>query len=409
MKSSRMELWIKSVIIPLALILTLGITGASLFVEYREKVQEVGNSLSAMRTRLSGASEEDVLEALKGLPVIHAGVDGTGNETRGLTPDRGKIVQEVLYSQRHVIVVGMIGMLFALELSIFMAHVLTRPVKRLVWGCERVSEGDWVHFPEHAAQSSEMGALYESFNAMVDRLREWRKVEDEASRIQRMAAFGQMMAGISHEIKNPLASMRIHLDLIREHIRGEGAEDWGIISGELDRLNAIMSEMLNFARPHPPMPEEVRFDYLEGWCRRMVGAQLSRQSVEWKVAAPEGDNIIWGDLAQLQQMMLNLVMNALQVQPGGGFIELGYARVEGGAKLCVRDGGPGVPEQVASSLFDPFVTTRPDGTGLGLTVVLKVVNLHGGRIEVNSDGEGAEFSVVIPFGKGGSEDETLGG
>lgn len=408
MKSSRMELWIKSVIIPLALVLTLGITGASLFVEYRERVQEVQGSLSAMRSRLAGASEEDVLSTLKGLPVTRSGVAGTGHEASGLTPDRGKIVQEVLYSQRHVIVVGMIGMLFALELSIFMAHVLTRPVKRLVWGCERISEGEWVRFPEYAAQSSEMGALYESFNAMVDRLREWRKVEDEASRMQRMAAFGQMMAGISHEIKNPLASMRIHLDLVREHIQSEGAEDWSIISGELDRLNAIMSEMLNFARPHPPMPEEVSFEYLEGWCRRMVGAQLARQSVEWKVVAPPGENIIWGDLAQLQQMILNLVMNALQVQPGGGFIELGYEPVEGGSRLHVRDGGPGVPEKVESTLFDPFITTRPDGTGLGLTVVLKVVNLHGGRIEVQSDGEGAEFSVVFPW-KGGSESETLGG
>lgn len=420
MKSSRMELWIKSVIIPLALFLAVGITGTALFVEFRERLSAVEWELSTVSQDLSWLSPDDALTVLKGLPVKNISLDDLRNTAESLgagvdiaaadgarwryVPDRRAIFGEVLYRQRHVLVVAMIGMLLALELSIFMAHMMTRPIKRLVWGCERISCGEWISFPEHADPSSEMGILFGAFNSMVDRLREWQKVELEASRIQRLAAFGQMMAGISHEIKNPLASMRINLDLLREHVDPAWGEEWDIMSSELDRLNSTLTELLDFARPHPLFPEDVSFEYLSQWCYRMVRGQLFRQSVEWKVTAPgNSENLLWGDLSQLQQMLLNLVMNALQVQEEGGFIEVGFSPVPEGSMLWVRDGGPGIPKSVASNLFDPFVTTRHDGTGLGLTVVLKIVNLHNGRVDVISDDRGAVFTVILPGRKGGSD------
>lgn len=414
MRSSRMEFWIKSAIIPLALFLTVGITGTALFVGFREQISAVEGELSGLRRDLSGLPAREAGTLLQKLPVrqtpLEDGLqDPAGDRQRGVEvtaadgsrwiyrPDRGAIFREVLYRQRHVLVVAMIGMLLALELSIFLAHMMTRPIKRLVWGCERISAGEWVSFPDHADPSSEMGILYGAFNSMVDRLREWQKVELEASRIQRLAAFGQMMAGISHEIKNPLASMRINLDLLREHTGSGASEEWDIMSNELDRLNSTLTELLNFARPHPLFPENVPFGYLVQWCYRMVRGQLLRQSVDWKVTAPErGENMIWGDRAQLQQVLLNLVMNALQVQKEGGFVEVGFSPLPQGSMIWVRDGGPGIPASVASNIFDPFVTTRSDGTGMGLTVVLKIVNLHNGRVDVISDERGARFTVILP-------------
>ncbi len=420
MRSSRMELWIKSAIIPLALFLTVGITGTALFVGFREQISAVEGELPGLRRDLSGLPAGEAGTLLQRLPVRQIPLDGLQDapdeRQRGIEitaadgsrwlyrPDRGAIFREVLYRQRHVLVVAMIGMLLALELSIFMAHMMTRPIKRLVWGCGRISAGEWVSFPDHADPSSEMGILYGAFNSMVDRLREWQKVELEASRIQRLAAFGQMMAGISHEIKNPLASMRINMDLLREHTGSGESEEWDIMSSELDRLNSTLTELLNFARPHPLFPEDVTFGYLVQWCHRMVRGQLLRQSVEWKVTTPvRGENMIWGDRAQLQQMLLNLVMNALQVQKEGGFVEVGFSPVPQGSMLWVRDGGPGIPASVTSNLFDPFVTTRSDGTGMGLTVVLKIVNLHNGRVDVISDERGAKFTVILPGRKEGAD------
>lgn len=409
MTVSRIERWIKCVLIPLVLVLTLGIIGTSLYSGYTSTLKEIQAVLKKVTLEDGRPSEKVQVLVSKGL-IRYEAPEGEGGKVQSdggtnLVPARVLIFRHVLYRQRHVLIVSVIALLLALEVSIFMAHVLTRPIKRLVWGCEQLASGHWVRFPGFSREpASEIEVLYRSFNEMVDGLKESQRLERETARVQRLAAFGQLMAGISHEIKNPLASMRIHLDLLHENLNDEGQESWEILSSELDRMKTTMTDLLNFAKPHPPRCGDVSFSYIAEWCERMVKGHIESKGIELRIVDGPPPVTFWADRVQLQQLLLNLLMNAVHALEGPGTIEVIASESEDTTCVQVCDNGKGIPGEIAESLFDPFVTTRPDGTGLGLTVVLQIVELHEGKVDYHRAQGKTVFTAEFPKRKEEAEE-----
>ncbi len=261
----------------------------------------------------------------------------------------------------------------------------------------------------------DLDSVVESLTAriavVVDRLRQ---SQLDLLRAEQLAALGQLAAGLAHELRNPLMSMKILVQTAGEagaSARIEG-RDLTVLEEELTRLETSIQRFLDFARP--PTLEKHRFDVRDVVQRilDLVSAQAVRREVVIGSELPETPVMIEADHDQVRQLLLNIVLNSLDaVAPGGHVgIEVGAEparRPPGNARdaahgrawvvIKVTDDGPGIPEELRERIFDPFVSTKETGLGLGLAICRRISEAHGGRITVaNSDGGGAEVLVRLP-------------
>lgn len=213
----------------------------------------------------------------------------------------------------------------------------------------------------------------------------------EAARVKRLAEIGQMTAAIAHEIRNPLTGIRSAAQMIRQH--PEVLSDFiGLIEEEALKLNDLCDEFLEFARPMQLNRAPVRLGDLAGQIVNVLDplAREAGSTLEIEQIGP--DCPIELDSRRIGQVLHNLIRNALEVTPPGGKVRI---ETESGT-LRVRDWGPGMEQEVVEKLFSPFFTTKPDGTGLGLSNCKKIVDAHGGELSVESSvGEGTTFTVHL--------------
>jgi len=299
------------------------------------------------------------------------------------------------------------------------ASWITRRVRTLAAATERVAAGD-LESEVTVAGADEIAALARSFNEMVRAVarstEELRSAERELARKERLASLGQFTAMIAHEIRNPLGIILSSAQIARndERPRPQRKQALGFILDEVRRLNRILDDFLRFARPREPMLGPVGLDVLaQGALKRFEapdGVSASAESDDERTGADEGRPTptaeVDGD--QMAQALLNLTLNA--VQAGAKTIRLRYGRIEhdpvesdrgnnNSQRVFVEvvDDGPGFPESVLAKVGEPFVTTRPDGSGLGLAVVYQIVRAHGGDVEIGAvEPHGARVRLLLP-------------
>ncbi len=241
-----------------------------------------------------------------------------------------------------------------------------------------------------------------------DALEEQRRTADQLVRAGRLAALGELVAGIAHEVKNPLHALRGTAEVVDAVVPAEAPQRrmWELHRQELDRLEAVAERFLSFARPAPlerrPIPPRRVLETVRALC----AAQARQHQVEVSLAEGEGPAEVLADEPQLTQVMLNIALNAIQAIAGSGrgrgALRLSLAEeARGGHRYAVlraENDGPGVPEAELERIFDPFVTSKSDGVGLGLSIASRIAEQHGGFIEArNLPGEaGVVFSVYLP-------------
>ncbi len=226
-----------------------------------------------------------------------------------------------------------------------------------------------------------------------------KKMEERLKRTDRLAAVGQLAAGLAHEIRNPLASISGSVQLLREN-RALGAEDlrlMDIVVREADRLNGLLREFLVYARP--AVPDKTWIGAAELVCELidLCAGDGRFNAIEMVRSCPAG-GMLHGDRNQLRQALWNLLINAAEAMPNGGKIGLSYCAET--RRLEVADSGPGVPEALRQKIYDPFFTTKDHGTGLGLATVHAIVEAHGGTLELQSSPwGGAKFVIGLPLSR----------
>jgi signal transduction histidine kinase len=224
---------------------------------------------------------------------------------------------------------------------------------------------------------------------------------------EKLASLGRMAAGVAHELRNPLAILRSSAALLQEDLREpDHLQACRFIIEEIDRLNATITALLELARPASARPpREVSLAEVARQAVGLASKAMTRDQIELRLAVPAQMPPVLGDAELLQQSVLGMLDNALGFVPSPGAVEV-RGRVEPGwAVLEVADSGPGIAPEHADKVFEPFFTTRAEGTGLGLAIAARVVEAHGGRLEVvqgaglGPQGRGACLRVSVPLGQ----------
>ncbi len=236
-----------------------------------------------------------------------------------------------------------------------------------------------------------------------------------AARHEKLASLGTLAAGVAHEIRNPLTAINVRLHSLKKSLVANSSEqeDALVIGHEIQRLERIVQEFLQFARPTEPKLHAVSADSLLAHMQALFGPQLEKTSIRLNLESLP-DLWVQVDPHQMEQVLINLIQNAVESMEGGGTLTLrsrpGRERQAGRARrvviLEVSDTGKGIPPEVQKRMFDPFFTTKEAGTGLGLAIASRIVEKHGGALECRSEvNRGTTFAILLPNSQPEASDE----
>lgn len=223
-------------------------------------------------------------------------------------------------------------------------------------------------------------------------------------RVERLSAVGQLSAGLAHEIRNPLASIAGAVGIIERNSGSESkrSECLNIIKRETERLNRLLTSFLDFARPRPPQYQTISLPEALDSVVALATHAVNHKRIARRKEVPASLPALECDPEQLRQVLLNLLINAIQASPSGGDVVLTARHAGSRVLIQVKDGGSGIPPEIREKIFDPFFTTKESGTGLGLSVAHQIIEQHGGILtaEANPD-KGMTFSVALPLKREG--------
>ncbi len=301
---------------------------------------------------------------------------------------------------RQAVRIALLCLALTSIIALPVAHVITWPVTDLVHANQRLAEGDRT-VRVQSGRGGELAMLGRSFNNMVETLH---RTEQELLHKERLAAMGQLAAGVAHEINNPLGTILLFADSLYKDLPEQDPrrKDLQMILQETSRCKDIVANLLNFARQQKVLAQETDVHTLMDQVIERLRRQPVFQQVEVVRRFEAGLPQIQADPAQIQQVFTNLFSNAAEAMKGNGTLTVTTRRVnQTWVEIVVADTGRGIPEENLSKLFTPFFTTKPQGkgTGLGLAIVYGIIKMHRGQVTVQSQtGKGTSFTVTLPIG-----------
>ncbi|MCZ2074977.1 MAG: hypothetical protein LC130_08240 [Bryobacterales bacterium] len=225
------------------------------------------------------------------------------------------------------------------------------------------------------------------------------EVQSQLDVSSRLAAISRLTGGAAHEIKNPLNAITLHLEVLKTRIANEGtdAPELEVIEREIRRLDRVVKTFLDFTKPVQLNLQEVDLCQMIGEIGSLVQPEAGQKGMSVDVDPGQGNCIISGDYDLLKQAILNIVMNGLQAMAPGGVLRISLEEGEWGYSLRITDQGAGMTPEVKEKIFDLYFSTKDGGSGIGLAMTFRVVQLHGGTIDVNSEsGKGSTFILRLP-------------
>jgi signal transduction histidine kinase len=275
----------------------------------------------------------------------------------------------------------------------------TRPIAELVRAARRVARTD-LEFEVPATGRDEIGTLSRTFNEMLADLRRKKDLEEELRRAEQSAVVGRLASGIAHEIRNPLNFINLSIDHLSEKLapNREASHILRMIKDEIGRLNRMVSDFLSYGRPARLKLRELDARLLIEEVVALISAQAGEQGVRIEVTSESDvDTTVEGDAEQLRTCFSNLMINAIQAMPGGGDLRVTLRTGDDDLIVEVEDSGVGILPEHLGQVFEPYYSTKETGIGLGLPLTRKIIEEHGGTVEVTSEpAVGTKFKVVLP-------------
>ena len=340
--------------------------------------------------------EEDecyaAVEVVRARPGMVVAVIARGTElataTRGLT--------------QTILAGAVVGLVLLLLVGQLVARWVTAPIERLVRFTQAAGEGD---LAERADEGhDEVGRLGSAFNGMLNRLAASREA---LVRHEKLALAGLFAARVAHDIRNPLSSIKMQTQLLQRRLSA-GDERTGAslaaISGDVLQVESVVRNLLEVARPGAVRRLPADLNALVRDCLAQTGPRLSYRNIRQQVRLAADLPVLSLDVDRLQQAILNVIHNAADAMTNGGLLRVETAAGRTGVTLTIVDGGEGVPPEVLARIFDPFVTTKPDGVGLGLVNARDVVEQHGGTIVLEPEPpRGTRVTITLPLPAGDND------
>jgi len=323
----------------------------------------------------------------------------------------------VMVIKKQVFNIILVAASLALGAGVFFSWHFLKPIKKLAWATNTISEGGLPRKIE-VESGDELGVLTHSFNQMVQNLR---KVQAELVKSEKMVSLGRLAAGVAHEIRNPLNTMKVSIDMLQRRIAdqpkaGEFAE---IISEEVYRLDHFVADFLSYARQPPPKPSPTNVNEL---LNEILSTHSEAAEERGVVLARNFDQtlpLFPLDPFQVERALINVLMNALEAMPEGGRLTVSTRLVSSSGKtagepaleIVFKDTGEGMSPEDLQNAFDPFFTTKELGTGLGLPLTQSIIESHYGCVQILSEaGRGTTVVVTLPqkffAGRGEAEYES---
>ncbi|MDD3146717.1 MAG: ATP-binding protein [Candidatus Riflebacteria bacterium] len=302
-----------------------------------------------------------------------------------------------------------------LSLKSFLAKIPKSSRHQIISGWRHASDSADRQFEMEIDSGSNAGkkVLQGSFSPLLDNERnpygliltlnnitQRKIIEQQLYHADKLSSIGQLAASVAHEIKNPLASIKTLGQLLQEETQqGDSRREYiDVIVSEVNRLNSVVEQLLKYAKPEGSSFRELEFSEIIKPVISLVHHESERHKISLKTEYPEGLKV-FVDSEKLKQVFLNLIFNAVQAMGDGGQIMIRAFKEPDSPWVTfeVQDNGAGMPRETVARVFEPFFTTRQRGTGLGLAIVKKIVDLHGGKIEVSSEpGKGTNFRIYLP-------------
>ncbi|QDT04555.1 Sensor protein ZraS [Rubripirellula lacrimiformis] len=237
-------------------------------------------------------------------------------------------------------------------------------------------------------------------------------IEEQLRRMERYMGLGSLAAGLQHEIKNPLSALSLHVQLLCERLRGDGSPDdtadvdpdvqemLDVLRSEVRRINDVLDGFRNYASTNHLGRSELDVPELIMKLVRLLRPQTESQSIEIETEFSDTPvTNVMGDSVRLEQVLLNLAINAVSAMPQGGILRFAVDQKYDSLRIRVADTGHGISPEIRSQIFDPYFTTRGDGTGMGLALCDKIIQQHNGNIDVRTGSGGTEFTIFLPMEK----------
>jgi len=335
------------------------------------------------------------------------------------------IVSTMATSRNIFSIIFALGTVATIVVGYTLAQSIARPILRLRSISQAVASGD-LNQSTGLQGSDEIGELASAFDTMTHHLRERtaeaarlyaetvkrnEELADANARLQsaqaqlvqseKLASVGQLTAGIVHDVKNPLAVIKGLAEELQEEVDLDPStqDQLKTIRQSATRASTIVGDLLKFARQSTPEMETRDIRETVESSMRLTEYLVRKAGVESQLDLPKESVMMSFDATQIEQVLINLITNAVQAMPDGGKLRVSLGQAEEAVAIAVQDSGIGIPRENLSRIFDPFFTTKPEGqgTGLGLSVSFGIVSHHGGRIEVDSKmGKGTTFTLLLP-------------
>ena len=327
-------------------------------------------------------------------------------EYKNLYAQKISRIRDTSYAQaKKLRVVAGTAVLLVLILAVFLAFVLVNnilgPLRRLAREADREAGS--------ARSDDEVKALSRSVRGLIENMdhtqTELEKSREHLLQAEKMVLVGKLAAGMAHSIRNPLTSVKMRLFSLDRtlHLSEHQKDDFQVISEEILHIDTIVQNFLEFSRPPKLKMQPISPSEVVDLVLRLLEHRLESYNVEVRLHRQQPLREIQGDPERLKEVLVNVIENACEAMEGGGSItihEEAHSDATLGRVVEIRlaDNGPGVPESIKAKILEPFFSTKEEGSGLGLSIATRIVEEHGGRLELTSkEGEGSTFSIILPI------------
>lgn len=318
-----------------------------------------------------------------------------------------------------------IAMLIAFVLAYWSANIALRPLSRISQVIDDIASGKSPPaLEERSEEARELAMIESKLSLLGERFRgaqedasqlrsnlegvlekldagTRRALEQQIALARRLTAINSLTGRVAHEIKNPLNSISLRLEMLRSRMADESPDvepEFAILSEEVTRLDRVVRTFLDFNRPVELVVEDVDVGESAAEIVRLIDPEATQKGIDLSLERPAEGVMVKGDRDLLKQALLNIAVNGIEAMNDGGKLRIGVEKNRDHCAVSIQDTGPGIPREQREKIFQLYFTTKPRGTGIGLAMTFRAVQLHGGTIDVESEsGKGTTFRVTLPL------------